>query len=337
MAKLLGVMILLRLERCRLQVINFALLAGLPEPDVVSQGTAILVVPDIFGSSISAGTACCLFTVFTATGIFVTRKQSNRVVTSLSFFFITLGGFMLLSLKGINDPEVVMFDISAILRARIVYVCVLALIILSVLSRDSIYFVVSMSMLFLLLKRSSLTFLVVIVSLKLFLMTEYFISETNLIPSLGVLVLWALGQCAFFAFGNSHAIATVDVSGAYTGLTEYNMTICGFLCGIITFSGPVLATAHIVRFIEVKIWRANSLAVTGKLRVVRIREVNLAFWILQSVTSFRIWAISAILVAMQSHLFIWTVFAPKWMYETLFTVAVSAASQLLFTVAAGNQ
>mmetsp|Transcript_10998 Transcript_10998/g.14322 ORF Transcript_10998/g.14322 Transcript_10998/m.14322 type:complete len:116 (-) Transcript_10998:123-470(-) len=115
------------------------------------------------------------------------------------------------------------------------------------------------------------------------------------------------------------------------------MTICGFLCGIITFSGPVLATAHIVRFIEVKIWRANSLAVTGKLRVVRIREVNLAFWILQSVTSFRIWAISAILVAMQSHLFIWTVFAPKWMYETLFTVAVSAASQLLFTVAAGNQ
>ena len=69
-----------------------------------------------------------------------------------------------------------------------------------------------------------------------------------------VMLEW-MGRCGYFALGNSNSIATIDVSKAFTGLSEYNQTvssqgpspppheslqICGIFTAMITFTGPLL-------------------------------------------------------------------------------------------------
>jgi hypothetical protein len=139
------------------------------------------------------------------------------------------------------------------------------------------------------------------------------------------LALWAAGQAAFFATGNSHTVSTIDISGAYTGLLEYNQWIVGGLTGVITFSGPLLAADQIARLL---CFVGESSAVT-KLRSDNSRERSLAgqgaraeasqavasgLFLYQSL---RLLVTSIVLVLMRAHLFVWSVFAPKWAYEVL--------------------
>lgn len=55
-----------------------------------------------------------------------------------------------------------------------------------------------------------------------------------------LLVQTVLAQAAYFAFGNSNSLATIDISGAYTGLTAYNEAAVALLTLLVGYSGPLL-------------------------------------------------------------------------------------------------
>lgn len=55
-----------------------------------------------------------------------------------------------------------------------------------------------------------------------------------------LLVQTVLAQASYFAFGNSNSLATIDIAGAYTGLTAYNETAVGLLTFLIGYTGPLL-------------------------------------------------------------------------------------------------
>jgi hypothetical protein len=48
------------------------------------------------------------------------------------------------------------------------------------------------------------------------------------------------GRAAFFQFGNTNSTATIDINGAYTGLSEYYMLLVGALAWFILYTGPLL-------------------------------------------------------------------------------------------------
>ncbi|KAL4871961.1 hypothetical protein BDV12DRAFT_3793 [Aspergillus spectabilis] len=102
----------------------------------------------------------------------------------------------------------------------------------------------------------------------------------------------------FFAFGGSNAISSVDLSNAYNGIGNYNVILVGVLTYMGNWAGPI--------------WWVSA---SKRLRAGRNRDENLShitlltFYMASSLLS-----IMAACTALRTHLFIWTVFSPKYLY-----------------------
>ena len=120
-------------------------------------------------------------------------------------------------------------------------------------------------------------------------------------PGDATVLACVVGSFAFFALGNSHSVATIDISGGNALSYSYNRDVVAALSTVVVYTGPIWAT----------------LSAVGGGRAFRDHSKQLMrVWMWQSV---RLAVMSAVVVAMQSHLFIWSVFAPRWAYEVLGT------------------
>lgn len=116
-----------------------------------------------------------------------------------------------------------------------------------------------------------------------------------------------MGQAAFYAQGNSNNAATMDISAGYVGLDGYNLALAGCLTLISTYAGPLLwltrlavylATHHLQRFSSAVEEACFTLALSRALPV----------------------AAYAVLATLQRyHLFVWSVFSPKLLYDGVHT------------------
>eukprot|EP00127_Corallochytrium_limacisporum_P004281 Clim_evm226s157 gene=Clim_evmTU226s157 len=103
-----------------------------------------------------------------------------------------------------------------------------------------------------------------------------------------------LAEVLFFAFGNSHSISSIDFTGIYMGQTSWHVVGMGSLLFITVHLGPLLAYARLAGHAK---QRAKALTIV----------------VIHSAASLVI--TQTVFVAMQDHLFIWSVFAPKFCYS----------------------
>ncbi|KAG7132603.1 GPI ethanolamine phosphate transferase 2 like protein [Verticillium longisporum] len=112
-----------------------------------------------------------------------------------------------------------------------------------------------------------------------------------------------LQYMSFFAFGGTNAISSVDLSSAYNGVSGFNVVGVGFLTFISNWAGPVYWTSA-----------------TNLLLLQRSRGrpgPSALFQHLTNVTLFATCSVAFIMAActaLRTHLFIWTVFSPKYLY-----------------------
>ncbi|RNJ55384.1 major facilitator super transporter protein [Verticillium nonalfalfae] len=112
-----------------------------------------------------------------------------------------------------------------------------------------------------------------------------------------------LQYMSFFAFGGTNAISSVDLSSAYNGVSGFNVVGVGFLTFISNWAGPVYWTSA-----------------TNLLLLQRSRgrpDSSVLFRHLTNVTLFATCSVAFIMAActaLRTHLFIWTVFSPKYLY-----------------------
>lgn len=130
-------------------------------------------------------------------------------------------------------------------------------------------------------------------------------------PILLAVVSIVLQYGCYFAFGGTNAISSIDLSNAYNGVSGYNVVAVGLLTFVGNWIGPVwwaLAAAEIMTS-----WNSAEAAF-----------ITYAWtW-----TLFVGCSATATMVActlLRTHLFIWTVFSPKYLY----TMAWSLAQHLL--------
>jgi len=128
------------------------------------------------------------------------------------------------------------------------------------------------------------------------------------IPTM-IIIYFLYGWAMFFAMGNSHSVSTIDIAGGYIGSREYNRERVALITAFVVYTGPLLACQALLAF------------TSGQTRGL----VKRALWLIQSL---RLCVSSIITVAMQSHLFIWSVFAPRFGYELLWTVCLLALLML---------
>jgi len=122
---------------------------------------------------------------------------------------------------------------------------------------------------------------------------------------------------SFFAFGGSNAISSVDLSNAYNGISGYNVIAVGILTFCSNWAGPLWWTSATV------------------LLLAESRGQPLEDWIqhLSLVTAFVASSVLSVMLActaLRTHLFIWTVFSPKYLFCMAWSIGQHLCINVLF-------
>lgn len=157
-----------------------------------------------------------------------------------------------------------------------------------------------------------------------------------------------LQHAAFFAFGGSNSIASVDLSSAYNGVASFNAAAVGVLTFVGNWAGSVWwSWAGVVLLLAERQRRSLIVAAAkdgdeskGVLAQGGRGEKEAAakgLWTghVAVLTVFVAGSVAAVMAActvLRTHLFVWTVFSPKYLY----CVAWSLGQHLVVNVVVGG-
>ena len=119
-----------------------------------------------------------------------------------------------------------------------------------------------------------------------------------------------LQYTSFFALGGTNSISSIDLSLAYNGISNYNAMLVGVLLFITNWAGPIFFASSTTRSL-LGLYFDGDKEVLGKY----IGLITL--WTAAGTTT-----TMAACVAMRTHLFVWTVFSPKFLYQAAWAIGV---------------
>lgn len=118
-----------------------------------------------------------------------------------------------------------------------------------------------------------------------------------------VLHFW-IGRQFFFYQGNSNSLASIDLNAGYVGLNTFHFLTVGALLTVNTFSGPILS---FITFIH------NAYDCNERMSQATDTKRILPLVILLVTFPFTLYVF--IILMLRQHIFIWSVFSPKLLYE----------------------
>jgi ethanolaminephosphotransferase len=130
---------------------------------------------------------------------------------------------------------------------------------------------------------------------------------------------------SFFAMGGSNAISSVDLSSAYNGISDFNVVAVGVLTFISNWAGPVWWTSATNLLLL-----QNRAAGRDSVYKVKVYQQHVALLTLFVTASLGFVMVAC--TALRTHLFIWTVFSPKYLYS----MAWSLGQHLVINVGLGG-
>ncbi|XP_013362288.1 PREDICTED: GPI ethanolamine phosphate transferase 2 isoform X3 [Chinchilla lanigera] len=137
------------------------------------------------------------------------------------------------------------------------------------------------------------------------------------VAEITVMHYW-FGQAFFYFQGNSNNIATIDISAGFVGLDTYMEIPATFLTVFGTYVGPVLWAGHLAHFLSAE---ASSYSDSAMSR---------ACFCYALICSVPVATYIVLVTSLRYHLFIWSVFSPKLLYEGMHLL-ITAALCVLFT------
>ncbi|XP_067900533.1 GPI ethanolamine phosphate transferase 2 isoform X1 [Heterodontus francisci] len=132
------------------------------------------------------------------------------------------------------------------------------------------------------------------------------------------IIYYWFAQASFYFQGNSNSIATVDISAGFVGFENYVELPAVFLTIFTTYIGPLLWAVHLTCYMSSERSRYSSAAVGHSCYCfVLLRAIPASVYII-------------LVTSLRYHLFVWSVFSPKLLYEGMHTF-VTAAACVMFT------
>ncbi|XP_001607537.2 GPI ethanolamine phosphate transferase 2 [Nasonia vitripennis] len=128
--------------------------------------------------------------------------------------------------------------------------------------------------------------------------------------------LWC-SNVFYFYQGNSNSLATVDVAAGYVGLESHQPVITGIFISINTYSAQILGFLMYLWDYALQYPRSTS-----KSMLLLCRQY--AFWRLVPITFY-----AAVTSFQRYHLFVWSVFSPKLLYEAMHCAVLLSVMFLL--------
>ena len=118
-----------------------------------------------------------------------------------------------------------------------------------------------------------------------------------------------LGGFIYFSQGNSNSLASVDIAAGYTGMKTFEPAIVAFLIGLNMYGGYLI-------MILLYLKRHKNHLKTASMSLLMERSFEVVFFLL-------------IVTSMRYHLFVWTVFSPKLLYELAFSLFLGVIMTLI--------
>ncbi|KYQ91329.1 transmembrane protein [Tieghemostelium lacteum] len=160
--------------------------------------------------------------------------------------------------------------------------------------------------------------------------------------SVGLICINWLGQFGYFSFGNSNSLSTIDISGSYTGVIDYNQYVVGALTFLIGYTSQIF-------FFFVGLAYSTNLAIksvssghhepslmlptppgTSQDIIDELQWYSLVGTLLDCGLKWtNVFVFSLCVIVQRFHLFIWTVFSPKYIYEVMDVSLVLVKALLL--------
>ncbi|XP_072112402.1 GPI ethanolamine phosphate transferase 2 isoform X1 [Mobula birostris] len=132
------------------------------------------------------------------------------------------------------------------------------------------------------------------------------------------IIYYWFGQASFYFQGNSNSIATVDISAGFVGFEDYVELPAILLTTFATYIGPLLWAVHLTCYMSSERSRYSSASVGHSCYCfILLRTIPAAVYII-------------LITSLRYHLFIWSVFSPKLLYEGMHTLVTGAAC-IMFT------
>lgn len=143
-----------------------------------------------------------------------------------------------------------------------------------------------------------------------------------------VMLLLCFQNLSFFSVGNTNLLATVDLTNAYNGLSEYNVLKVALLTFISNFSAAIYWSLAGIEYLhEAK----QAIACEKKV----LRDKFDAFFIKNSLTLvfYTLGAVNLVgsCINLRFHLFIWSVFSPKLLYFGSWTILMNLMVDLIWS------
>ncbi|TKY69942.1 GPI ethanolamine phosphate transferase 2 [Spatholobus suberectus] len=137
-----------------------------------------------------------------------------------------------------------------------------------------------------------------------------------------IIAMYNLGMAGHFALGNSNTLATIDVAGAFIGISSHSTFLSGLLMFIITYASPILFFLSMVLYISVKASNYPLVIRNGNSGEILKTLLGFPCLVPLCINSVLLTAYTIVLLLMRNHLFIWSVFSPKYLYVCAATACV---------------
>ncbi|KAF5206763.1 Gpi ethanolamine phosphate transferase [Thalictrum thalictroides] len=137
-----------------------------------------------------------------------------------------------------------------------------------------------------------------------------------------VAALYFLGLAGHFSLGNTNTLATIDVAGAFIGISSHSTLFSGILMFIITYASPLLCHLSLTMYISMKGTDYKLASQDAHFGHILQMMIGIPCLVPLSLNSVILTTFTVILLIMRNHLFVWSVFSPKYMYVCAATVCV---------------
>ncbi|KAM3224485.1 hypothetical protein ACQJBY_057706 [Aegilops geniculata] len=149
-----------------------------------------------------------------------------------------------------------------------------------------------------------------------------------------VVAMQFLGMTGHFGLGNTNSLASIDVAGAFIGISSYSTVLSGVLMFIITYGSPLLLYLGMVVHMSVKDSDDISAPQHLSWSSVLSRMIALPCLLPLLINSIALTSYTIVLLLMRNHLFVWSVFSPKYLYVCAATVCTYAGVLIIATTGA---
>ncbi|CAN6227882.1 unnamed protein product [Urochloa humidicola] len=145
-----------------------------------------------------------------------------------------------------------------------------------------------------------------------------------------------LGMAGHFGLGNTNSIASLDVARAYIGISSYSTTLSGIMMLFITYGSPLLLHLGMVVYISVKDGDDISTPWQSKWSYNLEKMIALPCLLPFLINAVALTSYTIVLLIMRNHLFVWSIFSPKYLYVCAATISTYVGVFILATTAVYN-